>query len=167
MKSIAVIGLRILAIYVIIKMLELAQFIVPYFMYERGESIEAISLAILILIHWFIFGLLFFGAEKISSFFLPKQSNGEIQITDYERITAILFSTVGLLVFLWGIGILFDALSNIINLNVMQPDFLRDNKSYLFWIPFSKGGVQVLLGLILFVGGKKLAKWWTDFRNWI
>ena len=166
MKSIAVIGLRILAIYVIIKMLELSQFIVPYFMYEQGESIEAISLAVLILIHWFIFGGLFFGAERISRLMLPKQLDEEIQITDYKKITAILFSTVGLLVFLWGIGMLFDALSNIINLNVIQPDFLRDNKSYLFWIPFSKGGVQVLLGLILFVGGKKLAKWWTDFRNW-
>jgi hypothetical protein len=166
MKSIAVIGLRLLAIYVIIKMLELGQFIVPYFMYEQGESIEAISLAILILIHWFIFGGLFFGAERISRFMLPKQLDEEIEVTDYERITAILFSTVGLLVFFWGIEMLFNAYSNIINLNVMQPDFLRDNKGYLFWIPFSKGGVQIISGLLLFIGGKKLAKWWIDFRNW-
>ncbi len=166
MKNLTVIGLKLLAIYVLVQILSLSQVIPSYFMYDQINSVETISVGVIFLTYWIFFGFLFFGSEKISKFIVPKQADESVAVNDYQKLAAVLFSTVGLLIIYGGFEMLFTGVSSIININATQPDFLRYNKQYYFWIPFFRGGIQILVGLIIFIGGKKLAGWWTDFRNW-
>lgn len=110
-------------------------------------------------------GSLFYWSKRIANFMIPKSEAKDFEIDNYEKFSAILFSTIGLLIIYWSIQSLFNSIASIINMNVMYPDN-PDMQEYRTLTIIFGGFIQLILGTLLFIGGKNLAKWWYDFRNW-
>lgn len=165
MKNLTIIGVRLIALFVLIKALMSLEIFASYFLNEYSGFSDYWYYFLAIGIYLLIAAILFFCSERIATFIIPKSEIQDFQIDNYQKLSAILFSTIGLLIVYWSIQSLFQSVASIINMNVMYPDYPDVQKYRTLTIIFG-GFIQLVIGILLFIGGKKLAKWWYDFRNW-
>ncbi|MEO9884610.1 MAG: hypothetical protein ABJR05_03640 [Balneola sp.] len=165
MQKLTVLGIRLVALFVLIQVLASLQVIPSLFLYNGSDFAGGILAVLAFIIYSILFCALFFGAEKIATFIMPPHEDKSIELDDYQKLSAVLFSTVGLFIIYWAFEMLLQSTVSVLNLNAMQPDSpFRTSRQIL--IPLFGGVIQLIAGISLFIGGKKLAKWWNDFRNW-
>ena len=166
MKNLTITGLRLLAIWFFIQALSYVQFLPAYFS-NQYQDMNAAGLGVLgvFLIYIAAAGILFFKASTIAVKMSGSSENASFQINNYQKLAAVLFAAVGLFIFFNALGSFINSIWNIYNDRAMHPQapnrFLRELRILLFG-----GGIQLIVGASLFVGGKKIANWWHDFRNW-
>ncbi|HBZ39583.1 MAG TPA: hypothetical protein DEO59_14320 [Balneola sp.] len=95
----------------------------------------------------------------------PKSDEGDFQIDNYQKFSAVIFSSIGLLIVYWSIQSLFNSIGSVIQMNFIYPNN-PDMKNFRTLTIIFGGVIQLIIGILLFIGGKKLSKWWNDFRNW-
>lgn len=166
MKNFAIVGLRLLAVWAFIKGSVYIQYLPSIFIFEDDFlTVAGIGILIPFLLYLLISIILFYKApafaEKITSDF----GQEEIPSFDYQKLAAVLFSSAGLLIFFWSIESFIQTIGSLYHYRVMDPQ-IPDR----FWRELRLlalgGGVQMIVGVVLFIGGKKVAQWWHDFRNW-
>lgn len=166
MKNLTIIGLRLLAIWVFLKALNYLQFL-PVCLSNSYNSQGSIGIGMLIVFFLFLAsaGILFFKAPFLSTKITSNSESMSLERINYEKLASILFAAIGLLIFFVGLETLFNSVGTVYNQRVTSPQnpnqLLSDIRTILFG-----GGVQMIIGLVLFIGGKKVANWWYNFRNW-
>ncbi|NGP88038.1 hypothetical protein [Fodinibius halophilus] len=166
MKNLTATGLRLIAIWALLQALGYIQFLPVYFT-DQYQNVNAAGLGMLIvfLIYITAAAILFFKAPAIAIKMSGNFEEPQLQINNYQKFTAILFAAVGLLIFFNALETFSYSVGNIYNDRAMNPQapnrLFREIRILLFG-----GGIQIILGAGLFVGGKKIANWWHNFRNW-
>ncbi len=165
MKNLAILGVRFLALFALLRALMYLEFI-PSILVDEYFSLSDSWHSFVVIGFYLLFsGFLFITSERVASFMIPELKDQDFQIDNYEKFSAVLFSSIGLLIIYWSIQSLFNSIASIVNMNMMYPDN-PDMQEYRRLTIIFGGLIQVILGILLFIGGKKLAKWWYDFRNW-
>ena len=165
MKNLTILGVRFLALFVLLRALTYLEIIPSIIVDEYFDLSDSWHTFLVIGFYLILSGSLFFWSERIAVFMMPNSEEQDFQIDNYEKFSAVLFSSIGLLITYWSIQSLFNSIASIVNMNVMYPDN-PDMQEYRTLTIIFGGFIQLILGLLLFIGGKKLAKWWYDFRNW-
>lgn len=165
MKNLAVLGVRFLALFVLLRALMYLEVIPSILVDEYFSFSDSWHSFVVIGLYLFLSGSLFYASERIAGYMIPKSKEQDFQIDNYERLSAVLFSSIGLLIIYWSIQSLFQSIASIVNMNVVYPDNPNMQEYRTLTIIFG-GFIQLIIGILLFIGGKKLAKWWNDFRNW-
>ena len=166
MKNFAIVGLRLLAVWAFIKVTFSAQHLPYYFILEDDffTALNIVSLLI-ILVYIVISFSLYYKAPAIADKLTLGFGQDEVPSFDYNKLAAVLFSSTGLLIFFWAIESFIQAIGSIYHYRAIDPQnpdrFWRGFRLLLF-----SGGIQMIIGVVLFIGGKKLAQWWHEFRNW-
>ena len=165
MKHLAILGVRLLALYMLLLALISMEFIPAvlldeHFDFTMGWHSFVVSGGYLILSV-----ALFFGSERIATFMMPKSEEEGLQVDNYQKLSAVVFSAMGLFIIYLSIQSLFQSLASIVNMDVMYPDN-PDMQEYQILTLVFGGLIQLIVGVLLFIGGKTLAKWWYGFRNW-
>ncbi len=166
MKNFAIVGVRLLAIWAFIKATVFAQYLPSYLILEDDFiTATGLGIALTCLFYIAISILLFFKAPTFAEKITAGFGQEEVPAFDYQKLAAVLFSTAGLLIFIWAIESFIQTIGSLYNYRVMDPQnpdrFWRELQLLVFG-----GGIQMLVGTVLFLGGKKIAKWWHDFRDW-
>ena len=160
MRNITTVGLRLLGLWFILQSTNLL--ISNYsILLQPGNQEDVLSM-----ISQFLIGfILLVSATKAAKIIAPNNDSVDIKIDNYEKFSAAVFSGVGFYIVLSSvISLIYNGYSILFYMgmnNFRSEDFLPP--MYLLIIG---GGVQLILGLVLFIGGKKIAKWWYSFRNW-
>ncbi len=165
MKNLTILGVRFLALFVLLRALTYLEIIPSIIVDEYFDLSDSWQTFLVIGFYLILSGSLFFWSERIAVFMMPNSEEQDFQIDNYEKLSAVLFSSIGLLIIYWSIQSLFNSIASIVNMNVMYPDN-PDMQEYRTLTIIFGGFIQLILGLLLFIGSKKLAKWWYDFRNW-
>jgi len=165
MKNLTILGVRFLALFVLLRALTYLEIIPSIIVDEYFDLSDSWHTFLVIGLYLILSGSLFFWSERIAVFMMPNSEEQDFQIDNYEKFSAVLFSSISLLIIYWSIQSLFNSIASIVNMNVMYPDN-PDMQEYRTLTIIFGGFIQLILGLLLFIGGKKLAKWWYDFRNW-
>lgn len=166
MKNFAIVGLRLLAVWAFIKVTFSAQHL-PYYFILEDDFLTASSIgSLLIFLVYLVMSIsLFYKAPAIAEKLTLGFGQDEVPSFDYKKLAAALFSSAGLLIFFWAIESFLHAIGSLYHYRVIDPQnpdrFWREFQLLLF-----SGGIQMIVGLVLFIGGKKLAQWWHEFRNW-
>ncbi len=165
MKNFTIIGVRLFSLFVLLQILGVLQ-LIPSIIFDQYFSLSDIfEVGIILVVYLAIFIVLYFRAPKIASVITPKTNDVEIKIDDYEKLSAILFSSVGLLIIYWGFESLLQNIGTTINMNAMYPDHSQLTNQKI-WVFILGSIAKLVAGSFLFVGGKNISKWWNDFRNW-
>lgn len=166
MKNLTIIGLRLLAIWILLRALSYVQFL-PAYLTNQYEDFGAtgIGMLIVLLIYLVATLILFVKAPAVAAKISGDVEDTAFEISSYEKLTAILFATVGLLIFFGAFETFINSVGAIYNERAIDPQkpnrLLAEIRILLFG-----GGIQMVVGLGLFIGGKKIANWWYNFRNW-
>jgi hypothetical protein len=166
MKNLAIVGLRILAIWALLKALVYVQYL-PSLFVQQDDLMPAAAIGTLaILLIYLAFCLvLFLKTSAIAEKIAPGSSDASLDSIDYRQLASICFATAGLLIFFWSINTFLSSIGSLHHyrlMNLMNPDrFFSQIRFLLFG-----GGIQMIFGLCLFIGGKKIAGWWYNFRDW-
>ncbi len=165
MRNFAVVGLRLLAVWAFLKALLFSQYIPTLFISGIDEFAQMGGYGILITFFIYLISavVLFFKAPTISTIISPISESESLNI-DLEKLAAILFSTAGLLIFFWSVNTFLNGINSIFHYRVIDPQNV--NRAREIRLLLLGGGIQMIFGLSLFIGGKKIAQWWHDFRNW-
>jgi len=166
MKNFAIVGLRLLAVWAFIKATVYTQYLPSYFILDDSFlTATGIGILLTFFLYLAISIILFYKApifaEKITSEF----GQEEVPSFDYQKLAAVLFSSAGLLIFFWAIESFIQTIGSLYHYRVMDPQNPDRFWSELRLLIFG-GGIQLMVGIALFTGGKKIAQWWHDFRNW-
>ncbi len=159
MQNLSILGIRLFAFYIFVQAFKSLQKISPQYYFEASNN----SAVILNLVAFFGLTIMFFalfkGAKKISTFIIPESDELKIAIDDYKKLSAILFSTLGLYIIYSSYNMILSTISLTMNLTTVRPE-LVSSSNYLLVYLF--GGVfQLIAGLLLFIFGKKIAQWWN------
>ncbi len=167
MKNLTALGLRLFSLFLLFQAFSYIQVVPSLLFYETGEFNKMIGFSnlLIVVIYLLAFLILFFGANTISEYVMPKNKKEELVLDDYQKLAAVLFSTVGLLTIIWAIELITKSAGNIIHFNTFESEFVV-NDTRKMYIPLYQGIVQLVIGSVLFIGGKTISKWWNDFRNW-
>lgn len=166
MKNITIVALRLLAIWVLIEALGYLQFLPTYFINQKN-NIDGLTFGVLVVFLLYLSAacILMFMAPTLADIITAGIENKTFKITSYEKFAAILFAAVGLFILVSSFGSLLNSIGGIYNRRTIHPmnntQFLKTVRSLLLG-----GGIQMVIGLWLFLGSKKFARWWYDFRNW-
>lgn len=166
MKNITIVGLRLLAIWILIEALGYLQFLPAYFI-NQYNNIDGLTLGVLIVFLLYLSAacILMFMAPTLANKITAGIENKTFEIANYEKLAAILFASVGLLILVNSFGSLLHSIGAIYSKRTIHSlnntQFLKTVRSLLLG-----GGIQMIIGLWLFFGSKKLARWWYNFRNW-
>ncbi|MDX1639905.1 MAG: hypothetical protein R3281_18235 [Balneolaceae bacterium] len=165
MKNFTIIGLRLLAIWAFLKALLLSQYIPTIF----GSGIDEFSqmggygILIAFILYLISATILFFKAPTIAIKVSPT-SDFDTAKVDIEKLASVLFATAGLLIFFWSINSFLNSINSIFHYRVIDPENV--NRAREIRLVLLGGGIQMIFGLSLFIGGKKIAQCWHNFRNW-
>lgn len=166
MKNLTIVGLRLIAIWFFFKALSYIQFLPMYFTDQyQNFSTAGIGMLSVFLIYILAAGILFFKAPVFSSKISGNFDETSLQINNYQKFAAILFAAVGLLIFFHALESFINNIGSIFNdraVNLQAPNRLISEISILLF----GGAIQMIIGACLFIGAKKVANWWHDFRNW-
>lgn len=166
MKNIAIVGLRLLAIWAFIKATVFAQYLPSYFILEDNFlTATGLGIALTCLLYFVLSILLYYKAPYFAERITDGFGHIEAPEFDYQKLAAILFSSAGLLIFFWAIESFIQTIGSLYHYRVMDPQNPDRFWSELRLLVFG-GGIQMFAGVVLFIGGKKIAQWWQDFRNW-
>lgn len=166
MKNLTITGLRLLAIWFFLQAISYIQFL-PFYFTDKYQDLNTGGIGALSIFFIYVVasGILFFKAPTVAVKISGKLEEPSIQGIDYQKLAAILFATVGLFIFFNALESLINSIGIIYNDRAMYSQapnrFFREIRILLFG-----GGIQMMVGASLFVGGKKIANWWHDFRNW-
>jgi hypothetical protein len=165
MRNFALIGLRLLAIWAFLKALLLFQYIPTLLGSGIDEFAQMGGYGILIAFFLYLISaaVLFFKAPTISTNISPISESDSLNI-DLEKLASILFATAGLIIFFWSVNTFLNSINSIFHYRVIDPENV--NRAREIRLILLGGGIQMIFGLSLFIGGKKIAQWWHDFRNW-
>lgn len=166
MKNLTIIGLRLIAIWLLLTFLGFIQFLPMYFIGQSEDLYSTgIGMLIVVIIYIVAAALLFFKAPALAVKMSGDFEEPSIRINNYEKLTAILFASIGVLIFFNALESFIGSVGSVYNDRVANPQsthqFIRTIRILLFG-----GGIQMLVGVCLFIGGKKIANWWYNFRNW-
>lgn len=173
-KNLCIVILRVLGIYCFIEAFVLMQglyfaFTMPAeFSADIPKMLIASTLPSLFLI--LIGAILIVFSKKLANIITPsvdiEQTNLEYSLRD---IQSILFSVVGVLVFLSAIPRMFTWISQLVSLIANDNHGLPYNSKGIRdnWISLTLSIVQMSLGIGLFFGAKKLSSYWYRMREWI
>ena len=166
MKNFAIVGLRLLAVWAFIKATVFAQYLPSYFILE-DDFLTATGLGIILtcLLYLVISILLFYKAPVLAEKMTSGFGQEVVPSFDYGKLAAVLFSSAGLLIFFWAIETFIQSIGSLYHFRAMDPQnpdrFWREFRLIAFG-----GGIQMIVGIALFTGGKKLSDWWINFRDW-
>lgn len=166
MRNLTIVGLRLLAIWLFLQALSYLQFL-PAYLTNQYDDFGATGLGMLLVLLLYLAAalMLFFKAPALAVIINGDCEGAAPEWNDYKKLAAVLFATVGLLVFFGALETLFGSVGAVYNERVLDPQ--KPNRlSAEIKTLFFGGGIQMIVGLGLFVGGKKLAGWWHNFRNW-
>lgn len=166
MKNFSIVGLRLLAIWAFINATIYAQHLPAYFMLPDDLiSVSGIGILLPFSLYLVISIILYYKApivaEKITSGF----ANEEVPEFDYQKLAAVLFSSAGLLIFFWAMESFIQSIGSIYHYRLMDPQNPDRVWRELGLLTFG-GVIQMVVGITLFTGGKKLSIWWEKFRDW-
>ena len=154
-----VLGIRLFALFILYQALSSLQEFRSIVMFHGNSEVDLI----LTLISFFCllaFSLvLFTRAKSISQFLFPTTQDSELKIDDYQKLSAVLFSSIGLFIIYSSINMMLVSTSQLL----IMHDFQSEDPINRFnqFLAFLFGGViQLIAGIALFTGGKKLSKWW-------
>lgn len=165
MKNLSILGVRLLALFVLLRAIMHLEFIPSVLLDEHFDFSVSWYYFLTPGFYLILSGILFFGSKSIATFMTPKTEEQNFQIDNYEKFSGVIFSSIGLLIVYWSIQNLLQSIASIVNMNMMYPDN-PDIQEYRTLTIIFGGFIQFIIGLLLFIGGKKLAKWWHDFRSW-
>lgn len=165
MKKLTILAIRILALFVLIRTIFSLEFIPSVLLDEHFDFSESWFYFLNTGLYIILSGVLFLGSERIADFMTPKSDESDFQIDNYQKFSAVIFSSIGLLIIYWSIQSIFQSIGSIVHMNTIYPDN-PDMRDFRTMTILFGGIIQLIIGILLFVGGKKLAKWWNDFRNW-
>lgn len=165
MKDFSIIGLRIFAIWIFLKALLYLQYLPMLFVSNLDEfsQIGGYGFIIAFLLYLCTAIFLYFKTSIIADKIIPSSDSDSLKI-ELDKLTSVLFATAGILIFFWSINTFLNSVNSIFYFRTIDPENvnkLREIRLVLFG-----GVIQMIFGLSLFIGGKKIAKWWHDFRNW-
>jgi hypothetical protein len=166
MKNFAIVGLRLLAVWAFIKATVYTQYLPSYFILE-DDFLTATGIGILItfLQYLVISIILFYKAPAFAEKMTSDLGEEEVPSFDHQILAAVLFSSAGLLIFFWAIESFIQSIGSLYHYRVMDPQnpdrIWREIRLLVFG-----GGIQIIVGIVLFTGGKKLSGWWVNFRDW-
>jgi NADH:ubiquinone oxidoreductase subunit K len=159
MQNLSILGIRLFAFYILVQAFTSLQKISPQYYFEASNNSAVILNLVAFLGLIIMFFALFKGAKKISRFIIPESDELKIAIDDYKKLSAILFSTLGLYIIYSSYNMILSTISITMNLTTARPE-LVSSSNYLLVYLF--GGVfQFIAGLLLFIFGKKIAQWWN------
>ena len=165
MKNLSILGIRFFALFVLLRGLFSLEYVPSIVLDDSIVISDSWYILILPGLYILLAGLLFYASENIASFITPESVAPDFKLDDHEKLSAILFSSVGLLIIYWSIQDLFQSIASIVNMNIMYPDN-PDMQRYRIFTMIFGGFIQLIAGILMFIGGKKLATWWNAFRNW-
>lgn len=158
MKNFAVVGLRLLAIWAFLQALFHLSFIGASLPQGHDNLLAPLLILLLYLIVSYI---LYVKAPTIASHITDETEESDIT-TDYEKLASVLFATAGLLITFWSSESVFRTINSLFLSRAQYSETLYRN---IFRLLFG-GGIQMIIGLGLFIGSKKIAGWWHKFRHW-
>lgn len=165
MKDFSIIGLRLLSIWTFLKALLLTQYLPTLFVSDIDEFGNMGGYEILISFAIYLISsiILFFFAPALSNkiSFSDEQNFPEVNL---KKLTSIFFATAGILIFFWSINTFLNSINSIFYYRTVDPNNV--SRAREIRLVLLGGGIQMIFGLALFVGGKRIAQWWHDFRNW-
>ena len=167
MKNLTALGLRLFSLFLLFQVFSYIQVVPSLLFYGAGEFDQMIGYSnlLIVIVYLVAFCVLFFGANTISEYVMPKNEKEKIVLDDYQKLSAVLFSTVGLLTIIWALELITKSVGNIIHFNSFKSEFVVNDTRNMY-LPLYQGIVQLVIGSALFIGGKTISKWWYDFRNW-
>ena len=165
MKKLTILSIRILSLFVLIRAIFSLEVIPSFLLDEYSNFSESWYYFLNIGIYVILSVVLFLASERIADFMTPKSDEGDFQIDNYQKFSAVIFSSIGLLIVYWSIQSLFNSIGSVIQMNFIYPNN-PDMKNFRTLTIIFGGVIQLIIGILLFIGGKKLSKWWNDFRNW-
>lgn len=166
MKNFAIVGLRLLAIWAFINAITYAQHLPVFFTLEDDfYSFSGIGILFPFLMYFVASILLYFKAPIIAENITSSFANEEVPVFDYKKLAAVLFASVGLLITFWALESFIRTIGSIYHYRLTDPHNPDRVWRELGLLAFG-GTLQMIVGIALFTGGKKLAAWWEKFRNW-
>jgi hypothetical protein len=166
MKNIAVISLRLLSIWAFLKAVIYTQYLPSFYLLEH-DFLTAAGLGIFttFLLYLVFSIILYFKAPLFASKITEGFGDQPFESVDYQKLAAVLFSSAGVLIFFWAIESFIQAIGSINHYRIIDPQ-----NPDRFWVEvkllLAGGGIQMIIGVYMFIGGKKLASWWVKFRDW-
>ncbi len=174
--ELAVVGIRLLAIYCYIVALQYLHGYVFNFVNWGEENARYVYLTTIL--SSLSPGIAMTLAATILLFLAPRIAKRMVGATADETIStpaetngiqAMLFSTVGLLVCLLQIGPTFENVSNLIYRSNAIPFSPSDNPERAIreaWFILTGGILQLAIGGLVFFQARRLAAWWRHLRTW-
>lgn len=166
MKNFAIVGLRLLAIWAFLKAIIYTQYLPSYFLLE-DDFLNASGIGIItaFILYLSFSVILYFKAPSFAAKITAGLDDQQFKSVDYHKLAAVLFSSAGILVFFWAIESFIQTIGSIYHYRIMDP--LNPDSLWMeVRLLFAGGGIQMIFGVCLFIGGKKLAAWWVKFRDW-
>tara|TARA_R110000868_G_C10420183_1_gene723235 strand:- start:25 stop:525 length:501 start_codon:yes stop_codon:yes gene_type:complete len=165
MKNLTIIGIRLIALFVFVRAIMSLEIFTNFFFDDQSTFSEYWFYFLPSALYTLISIILFFGSRIITNYIIPTSEDQDFLISNYQKLSAVLFSTAGLFIVYLSIQNLFQSVATIIQMNAMYPNN-PDMKEFRTITIIFGGFIQLITGILLFIGGKKLSKWWYDFRNW-
>ena len=154
-----VLGIRLFALFILYRALWSLHEFRSTFIFQGHDNIEVIFTLISFFSLLAFFFVLFTRAKSISQYLFPTTRDSELKIDDYQKLSAVLFSSIGLFIIYSSINMMLVSTSQLLIMHDLQSEdpINRFNQflAYLFG-----GLIQLIAGIALFTGGKKLSKWW-------
>lgn len=185
-KTITIIGLRLLSIYIIIQFLIqflslTGYYIIPFFFNDLNNQIELINslfylIPVIILLLSAI--ILWIYSKKIANCVVPKDNdqhpnelidNSEIKVESNFNINllqSIVFSIVGLIIIVLTIPEITTVIVRLLQYNEIGVEYATDRYTMDTYLLLIENVIKLILGIGLFFGGKGLAGLLNKIRSW-
>lgn len=154
-----VLGIRLFALFILYRALSTLQGFGSNFIFQGNSETETIFTIISFFFLLAFSLVLFTRANSISLHLFPSTRDSELKIDDYQKLSAVLFSSIGLFIIYSSTNMMLSSTAQLLILNDFQGEdpINRFNQflAYLFG-----GVIQLVAGIALFTGGKKISKWW-------
>tara|TARA_R110000868_G_scaffold408910_1_gene693194 strand:+ start:1453 stop:1944 length:492 start_codon:yes stop_codon:yes gene_type:complete len=158
-----VLGIRLFALFILYRALLTLHEFGNHFIFQGNSEIETIFTLISFFSLLVFFLVLFTRAKSISQYLFPNTRDANLKIDDYQKLSAVLFSSIGLYIIFSSINMILNSTAMLLVFN----DFKNEDPINRFnqFLAYLFGGViQLVAGIALFTGGKKLSKWWYASR---
>lgn len=154
-----VLGIRLFSLFVLYRALVTLHEFSTHFIFQGNSEIENLFTLISCFSLLVFFLVLFTRAKSISEYLFPATSESELKIDNYQKLSAVLFSSIGLYIIFSSTSMILNSTAMFLVLNdIKSEDPINRFNQFLAFL--FGGAIQLVAGIALFTGGKKLSKWW-------
>jgi hypothetical protein len=159
MQKLAVLIIRIFSLYVLYQALSSLKDYGSNIFFQGNSELDLVLTLASFFSLLILFIILFFGTKRITNYIVPNSEDTDLEIDNYQNLTTVLFSCIGLIIIYYSTNLLLGSISQLMIIYEPQEQSPISPTSQVSAFIFG-GVLQFIAGILLFTRGSKLAKWW-------